>query len=379
MYFKDIIGQEDIKARLRRTATTQAIPHAQLFSEAGGVGAYPLALAYARYLNCLHPSPDDACGQCPSCRKYDKLAHPDLFLVFPIIKRKDDRKDKPTLCDDYLDKWRDFLSSSPYFTFDHWRSFLDVGNAQPHIFAAESNHLIRCLSLKPAEANYRVILLWMPEKMQTECANKLLKVIEEPPPHTLILMISEAPDLILATIRSRSQRIHIPPILVETLAGHLVQRYALAPDEALHIARLSSGNYVRAVDAISLTEERDLFLRHFQDLMRNAYARQVKNLKTWAETLAAIGREEQKNFLRYAQQMLRENFICRFRLPELNYMNTPETAFAQNFSPFITPLNVTPLMEALANAENDIDRNVNSKFVFFDLALKVIPFVRLRE
>ncbi|MDR3127616.1 MAG: DNA polymerase III subunit delta [Tannerellaceae bacterium] len=379
MYFRDIIGQDNLKAHLIRTVATQAIPHALLFSETGGSGAYPLALAYARYLNCLHPSPDDACGQCPSCRKYDKLAHPDLFFVFPIIKRKDDRKDKPTLCNDYLDKWRDFLASSPYFTFDHWRAALDTGNSQPHIFSAESNYLIRCLSLKPAEANYRVILLWMPEKMQAECANKLLKVIEEPPPHTLILMVSEAPDLILGTIRSRSQRIHIPPLPVETVSEALVRRYALSPDEALHIARLSAGNYVRAVEAISLTEERALFLRHFQELMRNAYTRQVKNLKTWAETLAATGREEQKHFLQYAQQMLRETFIYNFHLPDLNYMNASETAFTQNFSPFITPLNVTPLMEVLADAENDIDRNVNSKFVLFDLALKVIPLVRPRK
>jgi DNA polymerase-3 subunit delta' len=379
MYFRDVIGQDDIKERLIRTAATQAIPHAQLFSESGGAGAFPLALAYARYLNCHNPSPTDACGQCPSCRKYDRLAHPDLLFVFPIIKRKDDRKDKPTLCDDYLDTWRSFLASSPYFTFDHWRATLDVGNSQPHIFAAESAHLLRQLSLKPSEANYRAILLWMPEKMQTECANKLLKIIEEPPPYTLILMISEAPDLILGTIQSRSQRIHIPPSDTDILSDALAHRYALAADDARHIARLSAGNFVRAVESISLTEERSRFLSRFQELMRGAYARQVGNLKIWSETVAATGREEQKNFLQYAQQMLRENFIYRQQLPDINYMNAAEASFARNFSPFITEANVSSLMDVLADAESHIDRNVNSKFVLFDLALKVIPLVRPRR
>jgi DNA polymerase-3 subunit delta' len=343
MYFKDIIGQEGIKGRLIGMAGGGIIPHALLFSESGSAGGYALALAFARYINCLHPGDEDACGVCTSCRKYDKLAHSDLLFVYPIVKRKDDRKDKPTICNDYLDKWREFVGSSAYFTFDDWRAVLDAGNSQAHIFAAESGYLIRCLSLKPAEAKFRVILIWLPEKMQIECANKLLKVIEEPPEHTLVFMVSQDPENILGTIFSRSQHIHIPPLPVEAL-----------PD----------------------AEENGIFLGHFQELMRNAYSRQVKNLKIWAESLAATGREEQKSFLRYAQFMLRENFIYRFQLAGINYMNAPETTFTQNFSPFITPHNVAALMEAFANAENDIDRNVNSKFVLFDLALKVIPLVR---
>ncbi|MDR3137908.1 MAG: DNA polymerase III subunit delta [Tannerellaceae bacterium] len=343
MYFKDVFAQEPLKERLRAYADKRNFPHALLLSEAAPHGAFPLALAFARYLNCLHPTPSDACGSCPACKKFDNLAHPDLLFVFPIAKRSN-----ASLCNDFLPTWRSFIAQSPYFDFDAWRLTLDAANAHLHIFAAEANHLLRALALKPAEARTRTVILWLPEKLQPEAANKLLKLIEEPPLNTLFLLISLNPDDILPTIASRSQRIHLPPIPIPPTAPELAS-------------------------ALDLQHQR--FFDLFQSLMRNAYTRNLKNLKDWTDSLAASGREEQKHFLRYTQFMLRENFVFPLQLPSLSYLNEPETTFTRNFAPFISHRNVSTLMDAFARAESDIDRNVNSRFVFFDLALKAIPLL----
>ena len=177
MYFKDIIGQEEIKRHLIQTAQSGVLPHAQLFTEPGGSGAFALALAYARYVNCSRRTDTDACGQCPSCLKYDELAHPDLHFVFPIVAKKERKKE---ICDDYLQEWRAFLHDHTYFGIDQWLDAMDAGNSQALIYSKESDEIIRKLSLKIYEADYRVLLVWLPEKLHVSCANKLLKLIEEP-------------------------------------------------------------------------------------------------------------------------------------------------------------------------------------------------------
>ena len=191
MYFKDIIGQEEVKERLRQSTRTGIVPHAQLFTEQGGAGAFPLALAYARYLNCTNRTETDACGRCPSCLKYDELAHPDLHFVFPIVAKKEKKKE---VCDDYLSEWRGFLKEHPYFNMDEWLDYIEAGNSQAIIYSKESDEIIHKLSLKIYEAEYRILMVWLPEKLHPTCANKLLKIIEEPPMKTVILMVSETPD-----------------------------------------------------------------------------------------------------------------------------------------------------------------------------------------
>ncbi|OAV68719.1 DNA polymerase III subunit tau [Bacteroidales bacterium Barb6XT] len=373
MYFRDVIGQEEVKAHLIRSAETSVIPHAQLFTESGGAGAFPLAMAYARYLNCRNRSATDACGQCPSCRKYDELVHPDLHFIFPMVASKEKKKE---VCEDYLSKWREFLHGRPYFTIDQWLDEMEAGNSQALIYSKESDEIIRKLSLKIYEADYRVMLVWLPEKMHPVCANKLLKVIEEPPANTLILMVSESPDLVLGTILSRSQRIHVRPIQTEALTAALIDQYKIEPDNARYIARLSAGSYIRAADALSLSEENSFFLEQFKAMMRNSWARNVKGMKAMADALSAIGRERQKNFLAYCQHLIRENFICRFQSPELNYMNRDETSFATNFSPYVNERNVFDLMDELTKAELHISRNVSPKMVFFDLGLRITALIK---
>jgi len=261
MYFKDIIGQEEVKERLRQSTRTGIVPHAQLFTEQGGAGAFPLALAYARYLNCTNRTETDACGRCPSCLKYDELAHPDLHFVFPIVAKKEKKKE---VCDDYLSEWRGFLKEHPYFNMDEWLDYIEAGNSQAIIYSKESDEIIHKLSLKIYEAEYRILMVWLPEKLHPTCANKLLKIIEEPPMKTVILMVSETPDLILGTIQSRAQRIHIRPIETDAIMNAMVSRFGLSPDDAKHVAHLSSGSFIKAMEAISLGEENKFFLEQFK-------------------------------------------------------------------------------------------------------------------
>lgn len=373
MYFKDIIGQEEIKQRLIRSANQGIVPHAQLFCETGGSGGFPLALAYARYLNCTERNEEDACGHCPSCLKYNELAHPDLHFVYPIVQNKEKKK---VVCDDYLAEWRSFLRAHTYFSMEDWQAYLELGNSQALIYSKESDEIMRKVSLRIYEANYRILFIWLPEKMHPVCANKLLKIIEEPPLNTVILMVSEQPDLILGTIQSRSQRIQVRPIHEDAMAMAMMAEYGLSADDAHQVAHLSEGNYLQAVEAISLGEEKNYFLEMFKSMMRNSWARNVKGMKATADELASLGRERQKSFLAYCQHLIRENFVYRFQAPELNYMNTDEAGFSVKFSPFVNERNVYDLMDELANAEMQIMQNVNAKMVFFDLSLQLTVIIK---
>ena len=373
MYFRDIVGQEDIKRQLIQTAKSGILPHAQLFTENGGSGAFNLALAYARYLNCENRTDTDACGHCPSCLKINELAHPDVHFVFPIVAKKDKKKE---ICDDYLQEWREFLHDNPYFNLDQWLEHIEAGNSQAIIYSKESDEIIHKLNLKIYEAKYRILLIWLPEKLHLSCANKLLKIIEEPPANTIILMVSEQPDMILSTILSRTQRINIPKIQTEDLIPALESRFSLSKEDAHNIAHIANGNYLKAVEEISTNEENLFFLEQFKSVMRNSWLRNVKGMKEQADMMAGIGRERQKKYLAYCQRMIRENFIYRFQAPEMNYMNLQESAFAVKFSPFVNERNVIDLMDELAKAEQHISQNVNAKMVFFDLALKITVLIK---
>ena len=369
MYFKDIIGQEEAKERLIKNVKEGKIAHAQLFCGGQGIGKLPLAIAYARYLSCQNPNDEDACGKCPNCVKFDKLAHPDLHFVFPVVKKK---SSKETVSDDYLPEWRELLKDTPYFNLPMWLQAMGTENQQALIYVKESDEIIRKLSLKSSQGGYKIMIIWMPEKMNTECSNKLLKLLEEPPAQTLFLLVSEEPDALLTTIQSRTQRIQLHGIREEAIATQLVQRYGVQQEDAVHIAHLSAGNFLKALETIHLNEDSKQFFELFVNLMRLAYQRKIREMKQWSETLAAMGREKQKNFLNYCQQMLRENFIYNFRDPSLVYMNAEERNFSSRFAPFVNEKNVIGIMNELSEAQRHIEQNVNAKMVFFDFALKMI-------
>ena len=369
MYFKDIIGQEEAKERLIQNVKEGKIAHAQLFCGGQGIGMLPLAIAYARYLSCQNPNDEDACGKCPNCVKFDKLAHPDLHFVFPVVKKK---SSKETVSDDYLPEWRELLKETPYFNLPMWLQAMGTENQQALIYVKESDEIIRKLSLKSSQGGYKIMIIWMPEKMNTECSNKLLKLLEEPPAQTLFLLVSEEPDALLTTIQSRTQRIQLHGIREEAIVTQLVQRYGVQQEDAVHIAHLSAGNFLKALETIHLNEDSKQFFELFVNLMRLAYQRQIRELQQWSETLAAMGREKQKNFLYYSQQMLRENFIYNFRDSSLVYMNAEERNFSSRFAPFVNEKNVIGIMNELSEAQRHIEQNVNAKMVFFDFALKMI-------
>lgn len=369
MYFKDIIGQEEAKERLIQNVKEGKIAHAQLFCGGEGIGKLPLAIAYARYLSCQNPNDEDACGKCPNCVKFDKLAHPDLHFVFPVVKKK---SSKETVSDDYLPEWRELLKDTPYFNLPMWLQAMGTENQQALIYVKESDEIIRKLSLKSSQGGYKIMIIWMPEKMNTECSNKLLKLLEEPPAQTLFLLVSEEPDALLTTIQSRTQRFQLHGIQEEAIATQLVQRYGVQQEDAAHIAHLSAGNFLKALETIHLNEDSKQFFELFVNLMRLAYQRKIREMKQWSETLAAMGREKQKNFLNYSQQMLRENFIYNFRDSSLVYMNAEERNFSSRFAPFVNEKNVIGIMNELSEAQQHIEQNVNAKMVFFDFALKMI-------
>jgi len=373
MFFKNIIGQQSIKERLIQSIQKGFIPHAQLFAGGEGVGALPLAIAYARYLNCTDKQESDACGTCPSCVKFNKLAHPDLHFVFPIVKND---KKKKEICDDYLTEWRSFLSENIYFNLSQWLDFIGAENSQGIIYAKESNEIIKKLNLKTYEAEYKIMIIWLPEKMHESCANKLLKILEEPSAKTIFLLVSETPDQVIGTIQSRSQFIHIPPILQEDMTYALSQTHTLDEEDLKAIVHLANGNYIKALETLKSGEENKIFLELFITIMRNSWSRDVKNMKLKAEFFASLGREKQKLFLAYSQRLIRENFLYRLQLPELNYLNKAEAGFSVNFSPFVNERNIISFMEDLALGERHIEQNVNPRMVFFDLSMKIAVLLK---
>lgn len=372
MYLKDIIGQTEAKQHLLTLVHETRVPHAMLLYGPPGSGKLPLAIAFARYLTCDNPGSDDACGHCPSCLMMNKLAHPDVHFAFPVVKKKSGRD---TVSADYLDAWRQQLLDTPYFNLQMWLERMGTENQQAQIFVSESDEIQRSLALKPSRSKYKIMIIWLPEKMNAECGNKLLKLLEEPPAHTVFLMVSEMPDALMPTLVSRMQRFRLPPLPEEEIASMLASRYMLTPEDSYEIAHLSEGSIIAAIGNIRLSEERRLFFDLFTSLMRLAYARRLKELKAWSEQVAALGRERQKSFLDYSERMLRENFIYNFHHPEMNYMAREEKQFATRFAPYINERNVMGIFGELQEAARHIEQNANPKFVFFNFVLKIIVWL----
>jgi DNA polymerase-3 subunit delta' len=378
MFFKDIPGQDELKLQLTDSARKGVVPHARLFCGAEGNGGFQLALAYARYLNCTSRGETDACGKCPSCIKYNELAHPDLHFVFPMLSNKSLKKE---VCDDYLPEWRAFLkeriAEHSYFTVDTWLDWLDgEKNKQAIIYAAESDRIIHKMTFRIYEANYRILFVWMPERMNETCANKLLKFIEEPPPNTAILMITDSPDKILGTIVSRSQLVQVRPLRPEVLMKALTELWQVQEEEAAQLAHLSGGNYFKAVKFLAVENDQHYFLECFKTIMRNGWTRNVVAMKSFAEEMASMNQEKQKKFLAYCQRQVRENFIRCLHEPSLCYMDKEESDFSRNFYPYVNERNVAELMDELSLAERHIHQNVNPKMVFFDLSMRIIVLIK---
>ena len=370
MFFKDVIGQADMKARLWQMLREERVPHALLFAGPEGSGKLAMALAFASRLLCKSPGVEESCGHCQACHQSARLIHPDLHFVFPVIRPAG--KSGAAVSDMFLPQWREQIATTPYFSRQTWLARMGVENQQSFIGVAEANSLITKLFTVSSQGGYRVVIVWLAEQMNEETANKLLKILEEPPAGTVFILTTNHPEKMLATILSRTQRIDFKPIPSEEMADALMQRHGLQADDALAVARSAAGSYVKALEEVTNASDAACFFDQFVLLMRLCYMRKVKDLFEWSVQLSQWGRERQKAFLEYAQRMVRENFIYNFGRRELNFQNKKEADFSVRFARFINERNVMGIAAEISSAQRDIEQNVNPRMVFFDFALKMI-------
>jgi DNA polymerase III subunit delta' len=375
MNFAQIPGQKEIIGKLLRSVHEERVSHAQLFAGPEGCGSMALALAYARFISCENRTEHDSCGTCKSCVKYEKMIHPDLHFVFPVIKGK---KATDPVSDNYLEEWREFVKKSPYFTINNWLDSIEVGNAQGMIFASEASEIIKKLSLKTFESDFKIMIIWLPEKMHQATANKLLKMIEEPPEKTLFLLVSDEPEKVIPTILSRCQLVKIPSFRSHDIEKYLTQRLNIAEDKAADISRVSKGNMIRAIELCENENASLENLDRFKRLMRFAWKRDIISIINWSEEIATTGREAQKNFISFSLRILRENFMLSLDQMKnrLVFLTGEEATFSGNFHPFINQNNIYPLTEEFNLVYSHIEANGNARIVFLDLALKVIRLIR---
>ena len=372
MRFADIPGHEDVKNRLRAMVDSGHIPHALLLEGPEGSAKFSLARALASYIHCTNRSDGDSCGKCPSCLQHQNLNHIDTFFSFPVLRKK---SGQDTISDDYAPEWRQFLHDSPFMDFSQWLSLLGNVNGQPVMYVDEATELLRRLNLTARQSKYKIVLMWLPERLNEAAANKLLKLVEEPYSDTLFIMTSDNPDNILPTIYSRTQRIGVKRYSDDEVAA-ILAREGVDEDEAFALASLSDGNVNSALRMLGTDKLKQRYLELFMSLMRLAYTRKVGELRRWSEEVAALGREATMRFYDYCARMVRENFILNIGDRRLVAMSPEEMDFSKRFSPFINVANVEAIFNTLNSAVEDTALNGNAKIIAFDLAVKMILLIK---
>lgn len=374
MRFRDIPGHDDVKRRLRELVDTGHVPHALLLEGPEGNGKFALARAYVQYLHCEHRTQDgDSCGVCPSCRQHETFNHIDTFFSFPVAKRTGG---KVTISDDYLAEFRSFITEHPYMDFEEWLAALDSPTSQPQIFVDEGAELLRKLNFKARSSNFKAVLMWLPERLKTETANKLLKLIEEPYEDTIFVLTSNKPAEILPTIYSRTQRIAVRRYPDSEVEAFLTGR-GIDAGAAAELARLAEGNLNAALRLSTVPREKVQMLDIFADLMRKGFKRDLPGLRKWALDMGAKGREQQMQFISYCARLFRENLMLHTSAGGAVTTLTPaEAQFSSRFHPFVNERNVIGLFNAMNDAHRDISANGNAKIIFFDLAIKIVMLIR---
>ena len=379
MRFADIIGQEELKAHLVRSVDRGRVSHAQLFTGQAGAGALALAVAYVQYLNCRHRTGGDSCGECPDCRQIAALAHPDLHLVFPVNKQGK-KSGEAVRSDDFLPLFREqFAASGGYFSPQQWYDRLDLGRTLKGMIAArEADEIIRKLSFKSFGASYKTMLVWLPETMNEEAANKILKILEEPWERTLFLLISEQPDRLLPTILSRTQEVAVPRLTPEVLEAEARRRGVSDPVQARNMARLAGGSVLELAHLVSgeTDAQRKEHFDLFCGLMRLSYNDKHLELVGWAEEAAQLSREQQRGFLRDAARLLRESYMLHAGLGRIGYLWGAELAFCSKFAPFVGSENIEPLIDEIESAAAQLSQNGNPTIVFTHFALSVSKMIK---
>ena len=369
MQFKQIVGQHAVKQRLINSVKENRVSHAQLFLGPAGSGSLALAVAYAQYLSCEDKQADDSCGECSSCRKYEKLMHPDLHFSYPFFaKHKDDGAVT------FIEEWRDAFLHHPYLTLDTWRGYLDAENKQANINIAECHQIIKKLSFKPFESTYKVLILWLPEYLDKE-GNALLKIIEEPQPNTLFLLVAQNQDQILNTILSRTQLIKLPPLGFEEIRDYLVEKHSQSAEAASQIAYLCNGNLAEALSM--LTDDTNSFHGQFVQWLRLCFGNKGTEIVGFVDQASKMGRENQKNFLRYGINFIRECCLLLSGASSLVHLPGQELETAQKMTRVMDINMAQGIINELEKAHYHIERNANPKILFLDVSLQIVKQVNL--
>jgi len=379
MRFSDIIGQEAIKQRLRSTIKDERVSHAQLFMGPEGNGKLALAIAYAQFINCPHRSEEDSCGQCPSCKQFAKLAHPDLHFIFPTVKKKDGGTNK-ALSRDYLKEWRElFIEKNGLFSLQGWYQKISVENKQGVIYADDANEILKALAYKSYESEYRIVIIWMVEKLQHMAAPKLLKILEEPPEKTLFVLLTENSDQILSTIKSRTQLVKIPAINDEDMLRWLQTCKLSDMELMLHIVSMSDGNIVQARLQMNDTEQDSYNFTTFRDWMRHCFKADYKQLADMSAAFSKIGRERQKTFYAYALKIVRFSIHLHLKNNSIIKSGKTENEFLSKFYPYFNGRNIFLFAEEFNKAIYETERNASRQILFMDISLKATSWLRLKK
>ena len=378
MTFDQIIGQEHIKKHLQQSVKNNRIPHAQLFVGKEGAGTLPIAIAYAQYLLCNSSANPDACNL-----KCNKLQHPDLHFAFPVTTN--DSVKKHPVSNLFLNDWRSFIEEQPYGSLFNWLQHIGVENKQGQIGVDEAEDVVKKLQLKSYEGGFKVMIIWMAEKMNIAASNKLLKLIEEPPSKTIFLLVTEDEGQIINTIKSRCQALHFPVLSNSDIANTLIKNENVSENEATKIAHQSEGNYNKALHILNNDSNDLVFEEWFITWIRAAFkakgnAAVIQDLIGWSETIAKSGRETQKQFLQYCLQFFRQALLLNYGTPDLVFLETKTNNFKlEKFAPFINSANILTIEKEISDALYHIERNGNAKIILLDLSIKLTRLLHTKE
>tara|TARA_R110002012_G_scaffold273830_5_gene459935 strand:+ start:539 stop:1693 length:1155 start_codon:yes stop_codon:yes gene_type:complete len=383
MLFKDVLGLNYIKSHLIKSVDNGRVPHAQLFVGPEGSGTLPMAIAYAQYVLCANTSGENNTGNAACNLKFEQFSHPDLHFAFPVTTT--DSVKKHPVSSHFLTEWRELLKEQPYGNLYDWYKRLGVDNKQGQIGVDEALDITKALALKSYEGGYKIMLIWMVDKMNTAAANKLLKLIEEPPNKTVFLLIAEDEEQILSTIKSRCQLIHFPPLAEEDIKNGLIKQYNLSEKDALSIAHQSDGNYNKACDLVYQDSEDLQFETWFITWIRSAFKAKgnkssIHDLISWSEEISKTGRETQKLFLSYCINFFRQALLLNYNAKSLVYFDIKTKNFdLSKFAPFVHNNNILDISEALQDAIYHIERNGNSKIILTDLSIKLTRLLHAKQ
>ena len=376
MLFKEIPGNKIVKKELIKSVKKDRIAHAQLFLGKPGNAKLALAIAFAQFLNCEKKGETDSCNSCHSCLMYNSLSHPDLHLIFPVLKIN---KIKNPVSENFIFQWREMILDNPYLSLIDWYKYFDSENKQGAIYTDEAEHLQKKVALKNYESAYRIILIWMPEKMNLTCANKLLKLLEEPPKGTFFLMVSEDFEKVLPTIISRMQIVKTKLFRTEEIASFLQREKGVTKEKSLAIAIISHGNINKAINLNQSEINENNPLKEFQKWMQICYKVNLLELGNWTDNTAKKGRENQKEFLQYSLKIIRACLVSNANSENLLKLEEEEENFVSNFAPFIHGENSISIFERIEKSIYGIERNANPKIIFYELSLQMIRLLKVKR